>query len=328
MPDTHALSALPDRIDSALLSGGVGVGWRQPHYSELLAQQPELAFLEVHSENFFAQGGAALAVLERGRSVYDISLHGVGLSLGSAMGLDPWHLDQLTRLVERVDPVRVSDHASFARGRWQGAAGSSTIHAADLLPMPFSAEALDVLCANVQQVQERLKRRFMVENLSAYLQWRALPDEPLQGETEFLSALARRTGCALLVDVNNIYVNARNAQIRGELGDPVSCCLAWLDAIRPADVGEIHLAGHCHVLPADGEDEDDEIVIDDHGSRVCAEVWQIYQHAVNRFGPVPTLIEWDTDIPEMAVLLDEAGHARKLMQTACAARPAAPGAGT
>lgn len=328
MSDAHALCALPDHFGQALLSADVGVGWRQPHYNELLAQQPELAFLEVHSENFFVQGGAALAVLERGRSVYDISLHGVGLSLGSAIGLDPWYLDQLARLVERIDPVRVSDHASFARGRWQGAAGSSTIHAADLLPIPFSAEALDVLCANVQQVQERLKRRFMVENLSAYLQWRAIPDEPLQSETEFLSALARRTGCALLVDVNNIYVNARNAQIRGELSDPVSYCFAWLDAIHPADVGEIHLAGHCHVLAADGEGEDDEIVIDDHGSRVCAEVWQIYQHAVNRFGPVPTLMEWDTDIPALEVLLDEAGQARKLMQTARAARPATPGAGT
>jgi hypothetical protein len=301
----------------------VGIGWRQPHYGELLARQPALGFLEVHSENFFAQGGATLAVLERGRAHYDISLHGVGLSLGSAVGLDPWHLDQLARLVERIDPVRVSDHASFARGLWVGAQGARTIHAADLLPIPFSAEALDALCANVQQVQERLKRRFMVENLSAYVQWRPLADEPLQSEPEFLSALARRTGCALLVDVNNIYVNARNAQIRGELTDPVQSCLTWLDAIQPADVGEIHLAGHCHVLPAEGEDAADEIVIDDHGSRVCPEVWQIYRHAVNRFGPVPTLIEWDTDIPALDVLLDEAACARTVMCSAGAVQQGA-----
>lgn len=326
MPATHNACALFDHAGPTSLN--VGVGWRQPHYSEMLAERPGLAFLEVHSENFFAQGGAALAVLERGRSVYDISLHGVGLSLGSAVGLDTWHLDQLARLVERIDPVRVSDHASFARGRWQGTAGACTIHAADLLPIPFSAEALDVLCANVQQVQDRLKRRFLVENLSAYLQWRALPDEPLQSETDFLSALARRTGCALLVDVNNIYVNARNAQIRGELVDPVAHCLTWLDAIAPADVGEIHLAGHCHVRPGEGEGPEDDIVIDDHGSRVCAEVWQIYQHAVDRFGPVPTLIEWDTDIPALDVLLGEARHARQLMQRACAARAPAQGVGT
>lgn len=290
----------------------VGIGWRQPHYGELLARHPALSFLEVHSENFFAQGGAALAVLERGRAHYDISLHGVGLSLGSVVGLDPWHLDQLARLVERIDPVRVSDHASFARGLWVDPQGARTIHAADLLPIPFSSEALDVLCVNVQTVQERLQRRFMVENLSAYVQWRPIAGEPLQSETEFLSALARRTGCALLVDVNNIYVNARNAQIRGELTDPVSSCLDWLDAIAPTDVGEIHLAGHSHVRPADGESPEDEIVIDNHGSRVCAEVWQIYQHAVGRFGTVPTLIEWDTDIPALDVLLDEAHHARLL----------------
>ncbi len=290
--------------------GGVGIGWRQPHYAELLVRQPELNFLEVHSENFFAHGGAALAVLERGRAAYDISLHGVGLSLGSAVGLDAWHLDQLARLVDRIDPLRVSDHASFARGQWLGASGSRTIHAADLLPIPFSAEALDVLCANVQRVQERLQRRFMVENLSAYLQWRPQTDEPQHSENEFLSSLAKRTGCALLVDVNNLYVNARNAQIRGELTDPVAHCLIWLDGITPTDVGEIHLAGHCHMRPTDGENPQDDIVIDDHGSRVCAEVWQIYKHAMQRFGTVPTLIEWDTDIPALDVLLDEARHAR------------------
>lgn len=302
----------PPALTSNGCFGGVGIGWRQPHYAELLARQTELGFLEVHSENFFAQGGATLAVLERGRAAYDISLHGVGLSLGSALGLDPWHLDQLARLVARIDPVRVSDHASFARGRWRQLGVARTIHAADLLPIPFSAEALDVLCANVQQVQERLQRQFMVENLSSYLQWQPMLEEPLQSEPEFLSALARRTGCALLVDVNNIYVNARNAQIRGEVTDPVSYCLAWLDAMDPANVGEIHLAGHCHVRPAAGEHPEDEIVIDDHGSRICVEVWQIYQHAVHRFGVVPTLIEWDTDIPALDVLLDEARHAHRL----------------
>jgi uncharacterized protein (UPF0276 family) len=304
------------------MAGQVGIGWRQPHYGELGERLPELGFLEVHSENFFGDGGAALAVLARGRASYDISLHGVGLSLGSAVGLDPWHLDQLARLVARVEPVRVSDHASFARGHWLGPMGGRLVHAADLLPIPFSAESLDVLSANVQQVQERLKRRFMVENLSAYVQWRAAPDEMLMDEAAFLSALAKRTGCALLVDVNNIYVNARNAQIRGELADPVAHCLAWLDALAPADVGEIHLAGHCHVRPGEGENPQDEIVIDDHGSRVCPQVWQIYQHAIGRFGAVPTLIEWDTDIPALDVLLDEADRARRVM-VAVQARPQA-----
>lgn len=278
----------------------VGIGWRYPHYGDLLQQRPDLDFVEVHSENFFADGGAALAVLDQGRGCYPVSLHGVGLALGSAAGLDPWHLDQLAQLVQRVEPVRVSDHASFARGSWNG----QGVHAADLLPIPFTDEALDVLCSNVSQVQDRLARRFLVENLSAYIQWRT-PVGESWGEPEFLNALANRTGCGLLVDVNNIYVNALNAQLRGECRDPLGQCRAWLDAIAPDAVGEIHLAGHCHVQEPDGD-----IVIDDHGSRVCPAVWQLYRYAVQRFGAVPTLIEWDTDIPALDVLLAEAQRAR------------------
>jgi hypothetical protein len=285
------------------LVGNVGIGWRQPHYAELLERLPALDFLEVHSENFFAQGGAALAVLEQGRAHYSISLHGVGLSLGSADGLDDWHLDQLVRLVQRVDPVRVSDHASFARGSFQGA----MVHAADLLPLPFTTESLDVLCANVGRVQDRLQRVFLVENLSAYLRWQAVGEERVWQETEFLNTLSRRTGCQLLVDVNNIYVNALNAQLReGQAVDPLQSCRDWLDALAPELVGEIHLAGHCHVREPEGD-----IVIDDHGSRVCNAVWALYRHALKRFGAVPTLIEWDTDVPPLDVLLEEADCARR-----------------
>lgn len=282
--------------------GNVGIGWRHPHYAELLERLPALDFLEVHSENFFAPGGASQAVLEQGRAHYPVSLHGVGLSLGSAAGLDDWHLDQLQRLVQHIDPVRVSDHASFARGVFNGA----VVHAADLLPIPFSSESLDVLCANVSRVQDRLQRRFMVENLSAYLRWKLPDTERIWAETEFLTTLARRTGCQLLVDVNNIYVNALNAQLReGSVCDPVQACREWLDAI-PADiVGEMHLAGHCRV-----SDEHGDIAIDDHGSQVCDPVWDLYRQAVSRFGAVPTLLEWDTDVPTLDVLLDEVRRAR------------------
>lgn len=297
MPDS-----LSHRLDGS--AKPVGIGWRHPHYAEVMERRPSLDFLEVHSENFFAQGGAALATLEQARVHYPVSLHGVGLSLGSVLGVDAWHLDQLARLVQRVEPVRVSDHASFGRGLLNGTA----VHAADLLPIPFSRASLDVLCANVQQVQDRLKRRFVVENISSYVSWKPLADDPPLAEPEFLSTLTRRTGCALLVDVNNIYVNALNAQLGGAVGDPVQHCLRWLDAIAPADVAEIHLAGHCHV-----SDEHGDIVIDDHGSRVCPAVWRIYQHALARFGPVPTLIEWDTAIPTLEVLLDEAARAGALM---------------
>ncbi len=281
----------------------VGLGWRHAHYAEMLERKPSLDFLEVHSENYFGSGGAALAVLEQGRASYPISLHGVGLSLGSAVGLDPWHLEQLAILVQRVDPVRVSDHASFARAPF----GASVVHASDLLPLPFSDAALDVLCANVQQVQDRLKRPILVENLSAYVAFQMLDGEQPWDEAAFLSEMARRTGCQLLVDVNNIYVNALNAQKAGSKDDPVQACRNWLQAIAPAAVGEIHLAGHAHV-----NDEHGDIVIDDHGSRVCDAVWSLYRHALYCFGPVPTLIEWDTAIPALDVLLDEAQRARTM----------------
>ncbi len=267
----------------------VGIGWRQPHYGELLETRPALDFLEVHSENFFGEGGAALAVLAQGRRHYPLSLHGVGLGLGSAAGLDAWHLEQLVRLVDRVRPERVSDHACFARGT----VGGREVHAGDLLPVPFHEEALAVMARHVDQVQERLRRPLLVENLSAYL---ALASSDLT-EPQFLSELVARTGCGLLVDVNNLYVNALNAREP----DPVAACARWLDAIPAAAVGEIHLAGHC-VLP--------DIVIDDHGSRVAPAVWEVYAHALRRFGGVPTLVEWDTGLPPLQVLLEEAAQAR------------------
>ena len=277
-----------------------GIGWRHPHYGELLQALPPLDFIEVHSENFFAQGGVALSVLKQARAHYAVSLHGVGLGLGSATGVDGWHLDQLARLVEHIEPLRVSDHACFARGHIPGKA----VHAADLLPIPFNQTALDVMCANVQRVQERLKRPLLVENLSAYIAFKSA-DRP---ETEFLNELVKRTGCGLLVDVNNIYVNARNEKIRDDAIDPVATCIAWLDQIAPHAVSELHLAGHLDC---------GDIVIDDHGSLVCDEVWQIYSHAQQRFGSVPALVEWDTDIPSLDVLLGEADRARSpmLMET-------------
>jgi len=274
----------------------VGIGWRHAHYGELLEALPPLDFIEVHSENFFAEGGAALAVLRQGREHYPVSLHGVGLALGSAVGIDAWHLDQLARLVEQIEPIRVSDHACFARGQVAG----QQVHAADLLPIPFNSAALDVLCVNVQRVQERLKRQLLVENLSAYVSFSSSD----RVETDFLNALVQRTGCGLLVDVNNIYVNALNEQLAGRCDHPFQACLEWINNIAPDSVGELHLAGHINM---------GDVVIDDHGSRVCAPVWQIYRHAQERLAGiarVPTLIEWDTDVPPFSVLLDEAALAK------------------
>lgn len=269
-----------------------GIGWRHPHYREVLQHQPPVAFLEVHSENFFGEGGAALQVLEQGRALYPVSLHGVGLSLGSAIGIDSRHLEQLHRLVQRTQPLRVSDHASFSLGLAGAGSAPKTVHAADLLPVQFSKEALDTMAANLHRVQDRLGRTLAIENISAYIGW---PDRSMD-EPSFLCALVQRTGCSLLVDLNNLYVNALNQQLRSSDTDVLQVCRAWLDAIPAAAVAELHLAGHSH-----GGD----LVIDDHGSRVCEEVWGLYQHAIHRFGDVPTLIEWDSDIPSLDVLLQE-----------------------
>lgn len=279
----------------------VGIGLRQPHYAELLdapRERQPLGFVEVHSENFFADGGAAMAVLHEARSHWDVSLHGVGLSLGSACGLDPWHLDRLARLAERIDPVRVSDHASFARAPG-GPAGAGLLHANDLLPLAFTRESLDVMVRNVTQVQERLRRAILVENLSAYLAWQ----DREMSEPEFFNQLTRRTGCGLLLDVNNLVVNGLN-RAPGDPARAVREACDWIDAIDATSVGEIHLAGYLE-LP--------EIVIDDHGSRVHEPVWQVFAHAVERLGPRPTLVEWDTDLPPLTVLLEEAAHAGRVI---------------
>lgn len=286
-------------------TAGVGIGWRHPHYGELLQTPPPLAFLEVHSENFFGDGGAALAVLEQGRAHYPVSLHGVGLGLGSVAGVEPWHLDRLAELVARIEPCLVSDHACFTHGTLPGQA--AVVHAGDLLPLPFSAAALDVLCRNVQTVQERLRRPLLVENLSAYV---ACPGDEMT-EVEFLSELARRSGCRLLLDINNLYVNARNAALRGELTDPQAAVRQAIDALAPELVGEIHLAGH-----TDAHEGGVCLVIDDHGRRVCDEVWALYGHAREQLGAVPTLIEWDTEVPPLAVLLDEARRAAAVVHRA------------
>ena len=283
------------------MRASVGVGLRQPHYGEVLELVPELGFIEVHSENFFAEGGAALAVLRQARALYPVSLHGVGLALGSAAGLDPWHLDRLERLVRQTEPVRVSDHACFARA--PRAPGQAVFHGNDLLPVAFTEGALAIMAANVTQVQERLSRPLLVENLSAYL---AFADDAMS-EAGFLSELCRRSGCGLLLDVNNLMVNALNAGVPDALGH----CRAFIDALPLGIVGEIHLAGYCDT---DGAGEGDAFAIDDHGSRVRPAVWAVYEHALRRFGAVPTLVEWDTDLPPLEVLLEEAAQAEARMR--------------
>lgn len=263
--------------------GAVGIGLRAPHFEALAEARPALGFLEVHAENFFGDGGAALAWLERFRADYPVSLHGVGLSLGSCGGIDPGHLERLVRLERRIQPCAVSEHLS-----WSRAAGR---HANDLLPLPFTREAVDVVAANVQRVQDRLGRQVLVENVSAYVRW---PEDEMP-EWEFVSAVARRCGCGVLLDVNNVFVNAANHGLDA---------LAYVRAIDPALVGEVHLAGH---------ERQGDFLLDSHGAPVAPEVWSLYAAALAHVGPRPTLIEWDNALPALQVLLDEAARAARLL---------------
>jgi uncharacterized protein (UPF0276 family) len=259
---------------------GVGIGLRHAHYDAFMAGPPGIDWVEVHSENYFGDGGYDLHVLETVRRDLPVSLHGVGLGPGSAAPLDTAHLTKLARLVARVEPAVVSEHLCW------GASAHGALH--DLLPMPLTEASLDHLCARVAQIQDALRRPVLIENVSTYIRFRG----DTYSEAEFLAALARRTSCGVLLDVNNLYVNQCN---HGE------DALSAMAALPPHVVGEIHLAGHRATPVA---------VIDDHGSRVAPAVWSLYEAALARFGAVPTLIEWDTALPALDVLIDEASLAR------------------
>ncbi len=266
-----------------------GIGLRFQHHQAVAEARPDVAWLEVHTENYMG-GGSPLAYLDAIRRDYPIALHGVGLSLGSAEGLDLGHLERIRQVVEHFGPGLVSEHLS-----WSVVGG---VYLADLLPLPMTEEALTVVCRHVEQTQAYLKRQILIENPSSYLQYRhaTIP------EWEFIAAVAARTGCGILCDVNNIYVSSSNH------GWDPSVYLAAL----PADaIGEIHLAGHTVRQLETGHT----LRIDDHSARVAAEVWMLYEEALARFGARPTLIEWDNNIPPLAVLLDEAAHAAALLQT-------------
>ena len=274
-----------------------GIGLRLPHHSRFRAERPEAAWLEAHPENYMTPGAAdELAAIDE---LYPLSLHAVGLSLGSARGLDEAHLLRLKALERRIRPGLMSDHLS-----WSIAAGpDGPLGLPDLLPLPYTEEALGVVAANVAHAQGVLDRPLLIENPSTYLQFAA----SCLGEAEFLSELVRATGCGVLLDVNNLYVSAMN-----QGADPARALDLYLDAIPGAAIGEIHLAGHVtRDLPGGRR-----LRIDDHGSRVSPAVWALFETVTARIGPRPTLIEWDTDIPDLAVLQDEAALAQDILDRA------------
>ena len=260
-----------------------GVGLRSVHHEALLAERPAVAFIEAHTENYFHAGGAAARALERARANYPLSLHGVGLGLGSVDGVDREHLARVRGAIARFEPALVSEHACWghAGGEWFN----------DLLPLPYTEEAAQHLARQVAEAQDFLGRQLLIENVSAYVAF----EHSRLAEWEFLAEVVARSGCALLLDVNNVYVNSQNLGVDAD---------AYLAGLPPGSVREIHLAGHAR---------NGGVLIDDHGSAVCEEVWQLYRRALACVGPVPTLIEWDNDIPALATLVAESQRADRIL---------------
>lgn len=267
----------------ATIPACAGIGLRSQHHRDVLDNQANIAWLEVHSENYFGKGGAPLHILEAIRADIPVSLHGVGMSLGSVDELDSRHLRQLKDLIARIEPGLVSEHLCWSSfgGRYLN----------DLAPIPYTEATLAYLAARISKVQDFLGRRILIENPSSYLEY----EFSTYPESEFLKELARRSGCGILLDVNNVYVSCANHGWNA---------LAYLQDIAPGQVGEIHLAGH-----SVNRAGDQNILIDTHNGPVSEAVWQLYQTALKRLGSVPTLIEWDADLPAWQVLVDEAAKA-------------------
>jgi hypothetical protein len=269
------------------LANSVGVGLRYPHHQYFLKNNPKVAWLEVHSENFFSRGGPALNFIKNIRQNYPLSLHCVGLSLGSVEKVDTKHLKSLKKLISIANPFLVSDHISWSN------AGDKVLN--DLLPIPYTKESLKILCNNIDQTQNFLKREILVENPSTYLSFK----NSQIAEDDFINQVAKISGCKILLDINNIYVSSQNNNFSAE---------KYLQNIKPQIVGEMHLAGHS--IRKIGNET---ILVDTHDNFVCDAVWDLYKIAAAKFKNAPTLIEWDDNIPEFEVLMGEAKKAQDII---------------
>lgn len=267
----------------------IGVGLRAQHYLDVINTRPNIGWFEVHSENYFGQYGKPLYYLEKISQNYPLSFHGVGLSLGSMDPLDERHLEKLKNLVQRFEPFFVSEHLC-----WSSFGGT---HLNDLLPLPYTEESLNHVVSRINKVQEHLNKTILIENISAYLQFA----HSTISENEFITEVAIRTGCGILLDVNNLYVNAVNHGVNAKL---------YLQSIPIHLVKELHLAGF-----AENHFKNGSILIDAHNRPVAKEVWELYKETLIRFGSLPTLIEWDKDIPALDVLVCEAQKAQRVLES-------------
>lgn len=265
-----------------------GIGYKPQHFSNILTGAEPVEWLEIHAENYMGDGGRPLAQLRHLAERFPISVHGVGLSIGGEGRLDYDHLARLRALCRWLDPASFSEHLAWST--------HDSAFLNDLLPLPYTAETLARVADHIDEVQTHVGRRMLLENPSVYVNF----TETNMGEIEFLSEIARRTGCGLLLDVNNVYVSCTNRQT-----DPRD----YIDRFPHHLVGEIHLGGH-------DEDTDDmgaPLLIDAHGSEVVDPVWQLYTHTIRKGGPKPTLIEWDNDVPDWPVLAEEAARAARIL---------------
>jgi len=272
------------------LPAKTGIGLKPEHVDEILETRPPISFLEIHAENYMAPGGPPHKWLTELRQHYPLSVHGVGLSLGGDEPLDEDHLEALAGVVDRYCPEQVSEHLAWCK--------IDGTYLNDLLPLPYTPHSLQVVCDHVNQTQDRLQRRILMENPAATLSF----EESSIPEAEFLTEMVQRTGCGILLDVNNLYVSAENVGID---------IPHYLKTIPKDAIGEIHLAGH-HVRKIGNT----QIRIDDHGSTVCPEVWDLYHTVTRKIGRRPTLIEWDTDVPTLDILLGQARIADTVAQEA------------
>ncbi|KMT57352.1 MNIO family bufferin maturase [Pseudomonas fildesensis] len=281
-PHTPSLAQAPG------LPSRAGLGLKNQHFVEVLETSPDIGFFEVHAENYMVAGGPFHHYLGLIRAQYPLSLHGVGLSIGGEGPLNREHLARLATLIERYQPQSFSEHLAWS--------SHGPVFLNDLLPLAYDAATLGRVCEHVDQVQSTLKRPMLLENPSTYLQFQ----RSTLDETDFISEIIRRTGCGLLLDVNNVYVSCINHQRNA---------LSYIDSLPLHAVGEIHLAGFAE----DTDSLGDRLLIDDHGAPINNAVWQLYEQVLARIGPVPTLIERDNQVPAFSVLLAEAQHARRYL---------------
>ncbi len=294
---TISSSSFPEgRFPELPIPAQAGVSLKPEHIAEILETEPAMGFFEVHAENYMGAGGVPHALLGAIRERYPLSVHGVGMSIGGSKPIDKDHLARFRAVVDRYQPGLVSEHLAWST--------HDDVFYNDLLPLPYTRQTLEQVAAHVDQVQTAIKRQILIENPATYL----LFEQSTYTETGFLAELVSRTGCGLLLDVNNVFVSATNHGFSPQ---------AYLDEFPVQHIGEIHLAGHA----TDMDEHGHPLLIDSHNSAVPAEVWALYASVIDRIGACPTLVEWDNDVPAWPELAAQAARAERCLATARAASP-------